>query len=83
MNSLTDLELSKVLGGAAARECTPENPRGTPSPTYAGPATGDGKSLEQRVIENTDRAMAPWKLLNGVAGGARTAGALPRYQPPR
>ena len=41
-----------------------------------------GKSTGQRVIEATDRAMAPWKLLNGLFGGVRveaaTGPAVPR-----
>ncbi len=76
--------LEAVTGGVRPPQvCTPENPRGAPThhEVLTRP-TGNGKSIAETVVENTDRAMAPWKLLNGIAGGARTAGNLPAYQPP-
>lgn len=79
--SLTELsltELHRVAGGNG--QCTPDNPTGQSVPTQFFENANPGKSVSQSVIENTDRAMAPWKALNGILGGAR--GPRPNIPPP-
>jgi hypothetical protein len=67
---LSVVELCRASGGANV--CTPENPTGASEPTqFLENANPGGKSVSESVIENTDRAMAPWKLFNGIFGGAR------------
>jgi hypothetical protein len=83
--SLTELsltELHRVAGGVA--QCTPDNPTGESVPTqFFENHTPGGKSTSQSVIENTDRAMAPWKAFNGIFGGARGPGQnMPAPQRP-
>lgn len=83
-NRLPELSLSelhRVAGGVA--QCTPDNPTGQSVPTQFFENNNAGKSTSQRVIESTDRAMAPWKTFNGIFGGARGPGPnMPAPQRP-
>lgn len=80
LRELSNDDLQMILGGAA--ECTPDNPRGEPT-TFMEQARPAGKSVSESVIENTDRAMAPWKAFNGIFGGARGPGPnMPAPQRP-
>jgi hypothetical protein len=76
--TLSDLDLERVVGGVDAAVCTPDNPTGARQPTQFLERSHAGPSLSQRVIESTDRAMAPWKTFNSIFGGARG----PRPQAP-
>lgn len=74
MSTLPELSseaLQSILGGNAV--CTEQNPSGGPT-TFMEQARPAGPSVSQSVIENTDRAMAPWKAFNGIFGGARGPG---------
>lgn len=72
--------LERVIGGAGQQyfeNVRDRDGRIVNSPAEVREAT---KSTSQRVIESTDRAMAPWKLFNGIFGGAR--GQRPTIPPP-
>lgn len=81
LESLTELDLDRVSGGVEGPVCTPDNPTGQ-RPTQYFERSHAGPSVSERVIQSTDRAMAPWKAFNGIFGGF--AGARPTPPtPPR
>jgi hypothetical protein len=79
--TLTDVDLDRVTGGADEGVCTPDNPSGQSQPTQFFENSHAGPSLNEQVIKNTDRAMAPWKTFNDLFGGfagARPTGPTPQ-----
>lgn len=73
-------DLDAVIGGSGM--CTPDDPEGTAGQAVmtAAPFPTDQQQSDYRegitpqarsVIDATDRAMAPWKLFNGLLGGFR------------
>jgi hypothetical protein len=84
MSELRELSREELLQSSGGNgQCTEANPRGEFVPTQFMEQARPGKSVAQSVIENTDRAMAPWKALNGILGGARGPGPnMPAPQRP-
>lgn len=83
-STISSDELCSVHGGNGL-QCTPDNPRGEPRYPHsvrALPPNHDGRSMSQRVIDATDRAMAPWKLFNGLFGGFGAGAPRPNMPPP-
>ncbi len=66
----------------SSNSCTPGNSRGVPTPRhYAEPYRGRGKSVTEAVNEAYDKAMAPWKLLNGLGRGVGARNTIRRPSP--
>jgi len=66
--------------------CTADNPTGAPSaPTQFFENDHSGPTIDQRVMQSTDRALAPWQALNdvlgGFAAGSPRQGSLPASRP--
>ena len=80
--ALSSVELHRVSGGAAVKACTPDNPTGETRPEFFMGPDNSGPSISQQVIQNTDRAMAPWKLFNGLFGGAAAGAPRPNMPAP-
>ncbi|HEY3807297.1 MAG TPA: hypothetical protein VGL61_32070 [Kofleriaceae bacterium] len=88
MRSLDLVELATVTGGAGKlpasvvvpKACTPSNPKGAPIYTQVMEPDHSGPSIEQKVNDAYDHAMAPWQTLNSLAG---PWGALAGAQPLR
>ena len=92
MTALSHLDLHHVTGAATTGACflpgkepleaawePVRNPQtGAIASTPAEVAEAQ-KTNGQRIIEATDRAMAPWKMLNGLLGGVT---ATPLSGPP-
>jgi hypothetical protein len=77
-------QLAVVLGGAGSlppavidpKACTPSNPSGQRIYTQSMGPDHSGPSIEQKVNDAYDKAMAPWQTLNSLAGPwASLAGA--------
>jgi hypothetical protein len=65
-----DLLVTATGGDGDGADCTPDNPTGAPpAPTQFFENDHSGPSTEQRVIQNTDKAMEKWNLFNGLFGG--------------
>jgi len=69
LETVSDLDLDRVVGGMEAG-CTFDNPTGESRPTQFLERSHAGPTTSQSVIENTDRAMAPWKTFNSIFGPA-------------
>jgi hypothetical protein len=77
------LDLATVTGGGdlppsviVPKSCTPSNPKGSPIYTQSMGPDHSGPSIEQKVNDAYDKAMAPWTTLNSLAGPfAAVAGA--------
>lgn len=72
---LTAEQLAVVTGGGDLppsviypKSCTPSNPTGAPVYTQSMGPDHSGPSIEQKVNDAYDKAMAPWQALNSLAG---------------
>jgi hypothetical protein len=76
-------QLASVIGGGNLpasvidpKSCTPSNPSGARIYTQSIGPDHSGPSIEQKVNDAYDKAMAPWQALNSLAGPwASLAGA--------
>ena len=84
-NTIDPCELATVIGGAGKYF---ENIRGEGGKILNGPSAISqskknwGDQISESVMKNTDRTIAPWKLFNGIFGGARGPGQV-TPPPPR
>jgi hypothetical protein len=75
MRALPSSQLTLIHGGYNMKFCGPNDPIGydrnatTVAPLSPHIKPGAPPTMSEQIIQNTDRALQPWKVFNGIFGG--------------